>query len=272
MNALQNIRIVMVNTSDAGNLGAAARAMKTMGLSDLCLVGPREYPSAKATARASGAADVLHRARVVGSLSEAISDCQLVVGTSARLRSIPWPVMAPRAFARLVAEEPQDSRIAVVFGREDAGLTNEELRQCHYHLSIPGNPEYSVLNVAAAIQVVSYELRMTLLDTESVVDQDAVDSSESMVLSATRWDAPLCSAREMEGFFQHFEETLLAMEFFDPGTPRNIMPRTRRLFSRTRLDRLEMNLMRGILTRMQQIIAGQYRFRREPAPASHRVE
>jgi TrmH family RNA methyltransferase len=255
MNMLDRIRIVMVNTSESGNIGAAARAMKTMGFSRLSLVGPKDFPSAKATARASGAADILQRAQLYDSLDDAIAECTLVVGTSTRLRTIPWPVLNPRAFAHLVSQESADADIAVVFGREDAGLTNEELRKCHYHLCIPGNPEYAVLNVAAAVQVICYELRMTcLLDT----DAGSAPQEGEMLLSTTRWDAPLCTLSEMEGFFQHFEQALLDMEFFDPTEPRNIMPRLRRLYCRTRLDRLEMNLMRGVLTRMQQWVRGQY--------------
>lgn len=245
------VRIVMMNTSDSGNIGAAARAMKTMGFNQLYLVEPKDYPSGKATARASGAADVLHHAVVTTNLEEALQGCQLVVGTSARMRSIPWPVMAPRQFATMLQQEPDDSQVAIVFGREDSGLTNEELRRCHYHLSIPGNPDYGVLNVAAAIQVICYELRLALIET---TEPDPADGEgPSMVLSRTEWDAPLSSAEDMERFFQHLEQTLLDIRFYDPNNPRQILTRIRRLFNRTRLDRLEMNLMRGILARVQQL-------------------
>lgn len=245
-----NIRIVMINTSDSGNIGAAARAIKTMGFSRLYLVEPQDYPSGKATARASGAADVLHRAVVTRTLDEALEGSHLVVGTSARMRSIPWPVMTPREFAGMLTTERDESEVAIVFGREDSGMTNEELRRCHYHVSIPSNPEYGVLNVAAAIQLICYDLRMVLIEAEQ-----AAGSAEKpeMVLSRTEWDAPLVSSEDMERFFQHLEQTLLDIRFFDPNNPRQILTRIRRLFSRTRLDQLEMNLMRGVLARVQQL-------------------
>ncbi len=255
MELLDRIRIVMVNTSDSGNIGAAARAMKTMGLSKLCLVNPDEFPTAKAVARASAAADLLHNAMVVETLEQAVADCQLVVGTSARMRSIPWPLMSPRQMAELVSNEPQGGDIAIVFGREDAGLSNEELRRCHYHVCIPANEDYPVLNVGMAIQVMSYELRMTALALA-----DAAGSGEAakgaMSVQFEEWDEPLVSAEDMERFMKHFEETLLDMGFFDPANPKQLMTRARRLFMRTRMDRLEMNLMRGVLSTMQKHIKG----------------
>ena len=248
----ENVRIVMINTSDSGNIGAAARAIKTMGFSRLYLVEPKDYPSGKATARASGAADVLHHAVITKDLDKALEGTHLVVGTSARMRSIPWPVMTPREFASMLEGERDDSEVAIVFGREDSGLTNDELRRCQYHVSIPGNPDYCVLNVASAVQLICYDLRMSLIEgtTEKAAD------APSMVLSRTDWDAPLTSSDDMERFFQHLEQTLLDIRFYDPNNPRQILTRIRRLFSRTRLDRLEMNLMRGILARVQQVASG----------------
>ena len=252
MELLNRIRIVMINTSDSGNIGAAARAMKTMGVSDLVLVAPKEFPTAKATARASGAADLLHRARVVESLDEAIGDCQMVFGTSARMRTIPWPLMTPREATQLVLNEPEGADIAIVFGREDAGLNNEELRRCHYHICIPGNEAYSVLNVAAAVQVICYEMRIAALSGE----QAGASEKPVMPLELTDWDEPLVSAEDMERFMKHFEETLLDIGFFDPNNPKQLMTRARRLFMRTRMDRLEMNLMRGVLSTVQKRIKG----------------
>ncbi|MBA53578.1 MAG: tRNA (cytosine(32)/uridine(32)-2'-O)-methyltransferase TrmJ [Pseudomonadales bacterium] len=254
MELLKRIRIVMINTSDSGNIGAAARAMKTMGVSDLVLVAPKEFPTAKATARASGAADLLHQARVVESLDDAIADCQMVFGTSARMRTIPWPLMSPREATQLVLNEPEGADIAIVFGREDAGLTNEELRRCHYHICIPGNEAYSVLNVAAAVQVICYEMRMAALSQDG---QTATSSKPVMPLEITDWDEPLVSAEDMERFMKHFEETLLDIGFFDPNNPKQLMTRARRLFMRTRMDRLEMNLMRGVLSTVQKRIKGE---------------
>lgn len=255
------IRIVMINTSDSGNIGAAARALKTMGFGRLYLVEPNDYPSGKATARASGAADVLHQAVVTKTMDEAIEGCQLVVGTSARMRSIPWPVMTPRQFTEMLGNERDDSEVAIIFGRENSGLSNDELRRCQYHVSIPGNPEYSVLNVASAIQLICYELRMKLVEEQA---EQAQGDAPSMTISKTEWDAPLSSSEDMERFFQHMEQTLLDIRFYDPNNPRQILTRIRRLFSRTRLDRLEMNLMRGVLARVQQIAGASDKTEEEP--------
>lgn len=249
MQMLDRLRIVMIHTSDSGNIGAAARAMKTMGLQQLVLVQPDEFPTAKATARASAAADLLHRARVVQTLDEAIGDCQLVLGTSARLRTIPWPLIDPRQASEHVANEPEGADIAILFGREDAGLTNEELRRCHFHICIPGNEEYSVLNVAAAIQVISYEMRMTALARQA--GGAASDLSGLQALGMQQWDEPLASAEDLERFLKHFEETLLEIDFFDPHNPKQLLTRLRRFFLRTRMDRLELNLLRGVLSTVQ---------------------
>ena len=154
------IRIVLVETSHPGNIGASARAMKTMGFDDLVLVAPQEFPCAEATARASGADDVLSRARVVESLSEAIADCGFIVGASARSRSLPWPTVDPRTCARTVVTEAADNTVAIVLGPEHSGLTNEDLGVCQQLVQIPANPDYSSLNLAMAVQVLCYELRM----------------------------------------------------------------------------------------------------------------
>lgn len=254
MQALDRLRIVMINTSDSGNIGAAARAMKTMGVSQLVLVQPKEFPTAKATARASGAADLLFDAKVVDTLDDAIGDCQLVFGTSARMRTIPWPLINPREAAQRVMNEPEGADIAILFGREDSGLTNEELRRCHLHITIPGNDAYSVLNIAAAIQVICYEMRMTALERaaapEAALNPDGVRD----------WDQPLVSSEDAERFLQHFEQVLLDIDFFDPSNPKQMLTRLRRFFLRNRMDRLEMNLLRGVLStvqkRLQQRSAG----------------
>ncbi|MBV8801935.1 MAG: RNA methyltransferase, partial [Gammaproteobacteria bacterium] len=161
---LDNIRIVLVNPSHPGNIGATARAMKTMGLKKLYLVNPRLFPHTNANEMASGALDVLGQAVVVDELDEALTDCELVVGTSARERAIPWPQLLPRELADLARIEAQKTTIAIVFGREQSGLTNDELDRCHFHLIIPSNPDYSSLNLAAAVQVVAYELRVASLN------------------------------------------------------------------------------------------------------------
>ena len=246
MQVLDRLRIVMINTSDSGNIGAAARAMKTMGLSQLVLVQPKEFPTAKATARASGAADLLYQARVVETLDEAIGDCQLVLGTSARMRTIPWPLINPRQAAAHVMNEPEGADIAILFGREDSGLNNEELRRCHLHICIPGNEDYSVLNIAAAIQVICYEMRMAALARQ--------EAPESAADGLDYWDQPMVSADDMERFLKHFEDVMLEIDFFDPSNPKQLLTRLRRFFMRTRMDRLEMNLLRGVLSTVQKRI------------------
>ena len=238
---LKNIRIVLVNTSHPGNIGAAARAMKNMGLSDLCLVEPRKFPHRDAEARAAGATDILENARVVDDLDEALSDCQLVVGASARSRTIPWPIVNPRELAAIVAPLTEDVRVAVLFGREDRGLTNDELQRCHHHVHIPVNEEFSSLNIAAAVQVITYELRMAKLSSVQEVRPQW----------GTDWDVELADNRELERLFEHLEQTLTEVDFLDPEKPRNLMPRLRRLFLRAIPDKLEVNILRGMLTAVQ---------------------
>jgi TrmH family RNA methyltransferase len=225
-------RIVLVNTSHPGNIGAAARAMKNMGLSELCLVDPKHYPDAEATARASGADDVLAGASCYQTLDEAIAGAVLVIGASARCRSLPVPLLDPRGCARLVQEQSGSGCAAVLFGRERTGLTNEELDRCHYLVQIPTNPEYPSLNIAAAVQVIAYELRMLGQDPAVVVD--------TVPAYAT--------AAQMEQFYAHLEVTLTELEFLDPQQPKQLMRRLRRLFARARPDQNEMNILRGILT------------------------
>lgn len=248
MNSLDQIRIVMINTSDSGNLGSAARAMKTMGIRDLRLVAPLDPPTtSKAVARASGAADVLHHANVVETLDEAISDCTLVIGASARMRTIPWPLITPPVMADLVAREPAESRVAVLFGREDNGLSNEELRRCHYHVTIPGDEDYCVLNIAQAIQVICYQLRQTLIELPGA----GIALENTGGFGLREWDSPAANDEEMERFFLHFEQTLVELDFLDPNNPRQLPTRIRRLFNRIRLDRMEVNVLRGFLTAVQ---------------------
>ncbi len=246
--ALQRVRVVMVQTSLAANIGAAARAMKTMGLVDLVLVAPTcPFPHGDAMALASGAADLLQQTRVVARLEDAIADCELVFGTSARVRGMPWPVQDLRpAATQAMSEALAGHQVAVVFGRENSGLTNDELALCHAHLTIPVNPDYGVLNVAAAIQVVGYELRMQALEHVQKNHQDP----------AVAWDEPLVDQAHMQQFYQHFEQTLADLDFMDPDNPRLLPRRLRRLFGRIRLDRMEYNLLRGVLSRVQALHQG----------------
>jgi tRNA (cytidine32/uridine32-2'-O)-methyltransferase len=236
----ENIRIVMVNTSHPGNIGATARAMKNMGLQSLYLVEPKVFPSAEATARASGADDLLAQAVVCDSLDEALAGCTLVVGASARLRSISWPQLDPRQCAAKVVEECVDAPVAVVFGREHSGLTNAELSRCHYLVNIPTNPEYPSLNIAAAIQVIAYELRMT---------QEA--GGEVVAAKSKSDEVELATMEEVEQFYQHLEEVMVASGFLDPAKPKFLMHRLRRVYNRARLEKQELNILRGILTAVQ---------------------
>lgn len=247
---LDRIRIVMVNPSHAGNVGSAARAMKTMGLSALWLVDPLDFPNGKETAMASGATDVLEQARVVASLDEAVAGCVLVLGASARQRRIPWPhVDAERAAGVALAQlRAGEGDIAILFGREKSGLSNEELQRCHVHLEIPANPEYPVLNVASAIQVVCYELRRQWLASLA----PAADAAPQMPVDLVRWDDVPASADRLEQFFVHCEQALLEIGFFEADTPKKLMARVRRLFMRARPDERELRMLRGIFSSAQQ--------------------
>lgn len=243
------IRIVLVGTSHPGNIGGAARAMKNMGLSDLWLVAPRaQFPHPEATLRSSGADDLLAQAQVVDQLADALSDCTLVAGTSARSRHLPWPLINPRQLAQRAATEltqPQ-ARLALVFGREDRGLSNEELHLCHCHVHIPTNPAFSSLNLAAAVQVLAYELRMAL---------SGLTDSETEDFWGTAWDSPRADHQTLERFFNHLEATLTEIDFHDPDNPRQLMSRLRRLYLRARPDTMEVNILRGILTATQKASA-----------------
>lgn len=237
---LDNIRIVLVNTSHPGNIGSSARAMKTMGLHGLYLVSPQFFPDAKAIELAAGAADVLDTAVVVAELDQAILDSQLVIGVSARSRSLPWPMLSPRELGEKVkAESCAGSKIAIVFGREQSGLTNDELNRCHYHVQIPSNPEYGSLNLASAVQVIAYELRVAMLGDQPV----------------SAWDYRDATAGDLEGFYEHLEKVLVEIDFLNPAAPRKLMPRLRRLFNRVRMDVMEINILRGILGMMEKRLA-----------------
>jgi len=233
---LNNIRIVLVETSHPGNIGAVARAMKNMCLSDLALVAPREFPSAEATSRASGADDLLAAARVTATLDEAIADCHLVVGASARLRTVSVPQEAPReCAAQVLAAAGQGQRVALLFGRENSGLTNEELGRCHQLMHIPANPDYSSLNIAMAVQVLSYELML---------------GAGQATVAAPEEREPV-TAREMQGLFAHLEQAMLDIGFSDPRQSEKLMLRLRRLFFRAEPDGDDIRILRGILSAAQ---------------------
>ena len=228
-----SIRIVLVGTTHPGNIGAVARAMKNMGLSDLYLVNPKVFPHEDATARASGASDILERARVVESLDEALVDCVYVAGASARSRTINWPSMGPRDCAERMIRESANGDVACVFGPEKSGLNNEDLDRCHTLLTIPTDPGFSSLNLAMAVQVFTYEVRVA-----SMLDEGPVFEVES----------PPATGDEMQHFYEHLESVLRDIRFLDPENPRHLMRRMRRLFIRARPDKNEVNILRGILT------------------------
>jgi len=237
---LSNIRVALLNTSHPGNIGATARAMKTMGLADLWLLNPLHFPDAEATARASGADDLLAWAQVRHRLDDLLEDCRLVVGVSARTRSIPCPVLSPRECASMVREESEQGRVAVLFGCEQSGLSNAEIDRCHYLVRIPASPVYASLNLAAAVQVIAYELFVAHV------------TKGSKEIGCSPEHVPV-SAGEMERFYEHLEATLVQLEFLDPVNPRHLMRRLRRLYNRARPDENEINILRGILTAAQQV-------------------
>ncbi|RJG10289.1 tRNA (cytosine(32)/uridine(32)-2'-O)-methyltransferase TrmJ [Pseudomonas cavernicola] len=255
---LQNIRVILVNTSHPGNIGGAARAMKNMGLSRLVLVDPEDFPSAEAVARASGANDILDNAQVVATLEEALVGCSLVLGTSARDRRIPWPLLDPRECGAAACEHAgQGAEVALVFGREYAGLTNDELQRCHFHVHIPSDPEFSSLNLAAAVQVLGYEVRMAWLAAQGLPTK-----VEKFEVTSVR-SGQLATMDEMELFYGHLESTLVAIGFLDPEKPRHLMSRLRRLFGRSAVNKSEMNILRGILTEAQKAARGEPHKRRD---------
>lgn len=230
-----SIRIVLVSTTHPGNIGAAARAMKNMGLHDLYLVNPRLFPDAEALARASGADDILANAIVTSDLATALQGCQSVYATSVRERALQWPTLSPRQVAQQIQALTSSQSIAIVFGREHAGLTNEELDLCQYQIQIPSNPDFSSLNLAAAVQVICYELFVAASESNSVFSSDP------------EW----ITQEELEGLFLHWEQVLIETGFLNPHNPGQVMRRLRRLFARTRIEKSELKVLRGILSETQ---------------------
>ncbi len=232
-----SIRIVLVATSHPGNIGSTARAMKVMGFHRLYLVSPKSFPDPRAHEMSAGAYDVLlEQVVVTDSLDEALSGCQLVLGTSARARDIALSGLTPNESAALVSGMPDDTEIAIVFGREHAGLTNEELLRCHYHIHIPSNPAFSSLNLSQAVQIVTYELRMKLLSPAATVE--------------TRQDQS-ATVEEVEQLYAHLRDVLVAIDFLKPSNPKRLFQRVRRMFNRIQLERMEVNILRGMLSNVQ---------------------
>jgi tRNA (cytidine32/uridine32-2'-O)-methyltransferase len=236
---LHNIRIVLVETSHTGNMGSTARAMKTMGLTNLYLVNPLVKPDSQAIALAAGASDVIGNATLVETFDQAIAGCSLVVGTSARSRTLPWPMLEPRECGTRAVQEGQHGPVALVFGRERVGLTNDELQKCHYHVAIPANPDYSSLNLAMAVQILAYEVRVACLERQPAG------------ASPQEEQAPYPLVDDLERFYQHLEQTLLHSGFIRATHPGQVMSRLRRLFTRARPEAQELNILRGMLTSIE---------------------
>jgi tRNA/rRNA methyltransferase len=231
LNPLSRIRIVLSRTSHPGNIGAAARAMKTMGLSDLVLVGPVRFPDPQARAMASNAQDVLESARICTSLDEALKDAGLAVAVTARTRDWPHPVFTPRQLAPRLLAEARSASAALVFGNETFGLSGEETRRCRWLCNIPANPEYASLNLAAAVQVLAYELRTALEDAPLQLPESNEPARHE----------------DVERFHGELEATLERIGFINPKAPKRVLQRLRRLFARTGLEREEVQILMGIL-------------------------
>lgn len=235
-----SVRIVLVATSHPGNIGSTARAMKTMGFERLYLVSPKLFPDLKAKEMAAGADDVLENCHVVSSLKQALAGCQLIIATSARARSLGLPGLTPPECAELITQQSDSTDVAIVFGREHAGLTNEELLHCHFHVNIASNPDYSSLNLAQAVQIIVYELRMRLLKP---------------VASVTNTAEIPATFDDVERFYTHLAEVMLAVNFLKMKNPGRVLDRIRRLFTRARLEETEVNILRGFLSHIQKTLS-----------------
>ena len=236
-NLLNSVKVVLVGTTHPGNIGATARAMKNMGILDLALVEPKEFPSDVATFRSKAAKDILEKASVHRSLEEAISECELVVGTSARGRTVPWPVLNPREAAEEMHKSSLNGKVAIVFGREDRGLTNEELGLCNFHVHIPSDPEYSSLNLSQAVQILAYEIRLSYLQDRHV--------------NKEYWDVELANNEQTERLINHMDELMQEVDFYDVENPRKLLVRVRRFFKRSKIDVMEANIFRGLFATIQ---------------------
>ena len=236
-NFLNTVKVVLVGTTHPGNIGAAARAIKNMGIYNFALVKPKEFPSDIAIYRSKAAKDILENAEIYESLEDAIAGCKLVVGTSARARSVPWPVFNPRDAAEEMSKISKQGNVAIVFGREDRGLTNDELGLCNFHVHIPSDPKYSSLNLSQAVQILAYEIRLAY--------------SRDEVISEVKWDVDLANNEQTERLIDHMEELMQDVEFYDVENPRKLLLRVRRFFKRSKIDVMEANIFRGLFSAIQ---------------------
>lgn len=238
---LSRVRVVLCRPSHPGNIGAAARAMKTMGLSQLYLVTPKQFPDPEADARATGAVDVLNAAKIVGSLKEALAGAVLSVALSARQRDLGPSVSLPREGVARLLSAAQTGEVALVFGNETMGLTNEEIQHCQAAVTIPTNPDFSSLNLGSAVQVLCYECRMSAYAAKPPVPDQGV----------TPFSSQAATSEEVEGLYAHLEAVMTESGFFNPERPGRLLPKLRRLFGRASLERDEVNILRGILAATQ---------------------
>lgn len=236
---LENIRIVLVGTTHSGNIGSAARAMKVMGLKNMALVAPQCSVDGQAIALAAGASDIANQAVIYDTVEAAVADCGLVIGTSARSRSLEWPLLNARECGVKAIDEAVHYPVAIVFGRERTGLTNDELQYCHFHVGIPANPEYTSLNLAMAVQTLSYELRMAWLDSQTS-EQNKTESTYPL-------------HEDLERFYVHLEQVLNETGFINQAHPGMVMNKLRRLFNRARPEVQELNILRGVLSSVEKI-------------------
>lgn len=230
------VKIILVETTSPGNIGSALRAMKTMNFSKLCLVNPKHFPSDEVTALAANAADLIEKVEVVKTIDEALEDQQLVIATSSRERKVPWPNEALNiASPKIIEAVTKKNKVAIMFGREDRGLTNDELQRCNLHVHIPANKDYPVLNLAMSVQVVCYQLFMDM-------------HLETIKQNSGTWDVPTASSNHVNRLIEHFIDIAEQVEVFNKGNPRQIGARIKRLFTRIGLDEMEVNFMRGFLS------------------------
>ena len=233
---LNSIKVVLVGTTHPGNIGATARAMKNMGIVNLALVAPKEFPSDVATYRSKAAKDVLENAKVFDTLKTAVSNCELVIGTSARERKVPWPILNPKDASQEVSRGVLNNKVAIVFGREDRGLTNDELGLCNLHVHIPTDPAYSSLNLSQAVQIMVYEMRSSILENQE---------------NEEYWDVEFADNDQTERLINHMDELMQEVDFYEIDNPRKLLLRVRRFFKRSRIDVMEVNIFRGLFAAIQ---------------------
>ena len=231
----KQVKIILIETSNSGNIGSTLRAMKTMTFSKLCLVNPKDFPSEQAETLAANAKDLIKDIEVVETLDEALEGLNFVIGTSSRTRKVPWPNEAlDQVSSKIISESNNGKNIGIIFGREDRGLTNEELQRCNLHVHIPANEAYPVLNIAMAVQVVCYQLY--------------IDSHKNKIADkSSYWDVPLAESNHVERLIEHFIQVAAELEVFNKGNPRQIGARIKRMFTRIGLDEMEVNFFRGFL-------------------------